>query len=555
MKKKLLTILLSVFVMITAFTTNVFAQTTTLGDILPDNIPTTTETGWVSRDGQYVIYYTPGLSLIVSQGGQQKRADLLTKEVQYIDNSYYTCNGNPKLYVDVNGKVYMICVTMSGVDVYFDVPIKFTDILDTVPNGFPSTNIDGEVPDDAWISSSMLSIFYYNNKQLVRIASPMGNIAFDSSSLFYRDADGNYTSVLHAQSTDFPTKLIMNDSGTLQKIESEYMGLPVVLEPLGNRITLESIFEDYASDFPISQDVGWINDNDSSVKIFYDVGYDALCFNSESEITLSFPSYSLVTPCGTYYSFIDLGISANFMINDSVLKCIEIVSVPNSGGLDFTKAIGTYSAPKTIADILDTVVGGFPTTEESGWINANGKKMFIQEYSPNNLFKYGDFGCFVNELVTMSGQNYLFDYSGVKFTFGMNNGVLEKVDVTVDGSEDNSGTYLPNNMTYEVTDGNQMSIDISKGENVTFTSKADFSRFVGVKVDGTIIDPSNYTAVSGSTKVTVNASYLNTLTVGNHIIEIVSNNGIASATFTITNGGASSSTSSHTYIIPNTGVR
>lgn len=74
---------------------------------------------------------------------------------------------------------------------------------------------------------------------------------------------------------------------------------------------------------------------------------------------------------------------------------------------------------------------------------------------------------------------------------------------------------------------------ITKGNDVTFTSNADFDKFLRVEVDGKEIDSANYTAVSGSTKVTMKADYINTLTVGKHTLTIVSADGEASTEFEI----------------------
>lgn len=63
---------------------------------------------------------------------------------------------------------------------------------------------------------------------------------------------------------------------------------------------------------------------------------------------------------------------------------------------------------------------------------------------------------------------------------------------------------------------------ILKGSSVglSFTADGEFADFVGVKVNGTLIDATDYTAKSGSTVVTLNASYLKTLKVGNYSIAI-----------------------------------
>ena len=56
---------------------------------------------------------------------------------------------------------------------------------------------------------------------------------------------------------------------------------------------------------------------------------------------------------------------------------------------------------------------------------------------------------------------------------------------------------------------------------------------MGVRVDGTLIDTTNYTAREGSTIITLEAAYLNTLSVGAHTFELIWTDGSANTTVTI----------------------
>ena len=71
-------------------------------------------------------------------------------------------------------------------------------------------------------------------------------------------------------------------------------------------------------------------------------------------------------------------------------------------------------------------------------------------------------------------------------------------------------------------------------DGLSFTSNAAFADFIKVQVDGNDLDASNYTVKEGSTIVTLNAAYLNTLSVGKHTLSVVSANGTATTEFTIT---------------------
>lgn len=70
-------------------------------------------------------------------------------------------------------------------------------------------------------------------------------------------------------------------------------------------------------------------------------------------------------------------------------------------------------------------------------------------------------------------------------------------------------------------------------DGLSFTSNAAFADFLKVQVDGKDVDASNYTVKEGSTIVTLNASYLGTLSAGKHTLAIVSDTGTAETEFTV----------------------
>ena len=77
-------------------------------------------------------------------------------------------------------------------------------------------------------------------------------------------------------------------------------------------------------------------------------------------------------------------------------------------------------------------------------------------------------------------------------------------------------------------------IDWTKGvpAGIRITTDAPFDKFV-VKVDGSIVDSANYTVESGSVGITLAPDYLETLGVGTHSVEIVSDEGRVSTIFTV----------------------
>ena len=65
------------------------------------------------------------------------------------------------------------------------------------------------------------------------------------------------------------------------------------------------------------------------------------------------------------------------------------------------------------------------------------------------------------------------------------------------------------------------------------SSDAAFSDFIKVTVDGKDLSSENYTVKEGSTVVTLKASYLETLSAGEHEFAIVSKTGTATTSFTV----------------------
>ncbi len=85
----------------------------------------------------------------------------------------------------------------------------------------------------------------------------------------------------------------------------------------------------------------------------------------------------------------------------------------------------------------------------------------------------------------------------------------------------------------EITDGNSQKVTVGENKELTFRSNAAFADFIRVEADGVTLDESNYTAKSGSIVVTLKASYVSTLSVGEHTLSIVSAGGTATASFTV----------------------
>ena len=91
----------------------------------------------------------------------------------------------------------------------------------------------------------------------------------------------------------------------------------------------------------------------------------------------------------------------------------------------------------------------------------------------------------------------------------------------------------PARVNYEILEGANGSWVLNSDGSLSIRGSGEFSKFVGVKVDGTLIDTTNYTAREGSTIITLEAAYLNTLSVGTHTFELIWTDGSANTTITI----------------------
>ena len=130
-----------------------------------------------------------------------------------------------------------------------------------------------------------------------------------------------------------------------------------------------------------------------------------------------------------------------------------------------------------------------------------------------------------------------------EFTIGANSG-YKLVKVLVDGTDKLSDmvgdtlklTNITSNINlevvverivYEVTEGANQKYTITKNNEAKFKINADFRLFDDGKVyvDNELVDPKNYTAESGSTIITLKKEFVDTLSVGEHTLKVLFNDG------------------------------
>ena len=88
-------------------------------------------------------------------------------------------------------------------------------------------------------------------------------------------------------------------------------------------------------------------------------------------------------------------------------------------------------------------------------------------------------------------------------------------------------------VAYDIVEGDGSSWTEDSDHNITFVVNGLFSKFVGIKIDGKDVDKANYEVKAGSTIITLKASYLDTLAVGEHTITVVYTDGSTNGTFNV----------------------
>ena len=88
-------------------------------------------------------------------------------------------------------------------------------------------------------------------------------------------------------------------------------------------------------------------------------------------------------------------------------------------------------------------------------------------------------------------------------------------------------------VAYEIINGTDSKWVENSESSIVISGNGELAKFTGVKVDGELIDSTNYIATEGSTIITLKADYLKTLSVGSHSFEIVWEDGMASTNFNV----------------------
>lgn len=182
------------------------------------------------------------------------------------------------------------------------------------------------------------------------------------------------------------------------------------------------------------------------------------------------------------------------------------------------------------------------------WNDNNPDDLFT-EFESGKTYTYGIYFkakegyCFTTDTkLKINGKYYDYDITDYDPMLQYPNGGYATmwVDTNLTMTPQASGTTPE----YKITEGANSSWKQNSDDTLKFVANGDFSKFTGVKLDGTLVAADKYTAVSGSTVITLKKDYLSTLSVGKHTLTIVYNDGECSTEFEIKAASITSSTDS-----------
>ena len=232
---------------------------------------------------------------------------------------------------------------------------------------------------------------------------------------------------------------------------------------------------------------------------------------------------SLEVTATTSYTFSD--VNANHTIEVTFKQESQTPDVPGVTAPSITTQPGNATVKAGETATFTIAVNGTDLTYQwqidrndgNGWVNVDGAT--AASYTTSTV----DISC--------NGFKYQCVVSNSAGTDTSNTAVLTVTENT---------TPAPGSVDYEILDGANTSWEQNSDGSLSIRGSGAISKFVGVKVDGNLVDVKNYTVKEGSTIVTLKADYLNTISVGNHTFEIIWTDGTASTRFTVSKSDSGS---------------
>ena len=237
-------------------------------------------------------------------------------------------------------------------------------------------------------------------------------------------------------------------------------------------------------------------------------------------------------------------------VGQSITTTIKAIAV-NNGMQDSSVETFTYTIKQDIQtpDVPDVTVPSITTQPGDATVKVGETATFTVAASGTGLtyqwqIDRNDGKRWVNidGAIAMNYTTSAVDIScnGFKYQCVVSNSAGTDTSNTAVLTVTENTTPAPGSVDYEILDGANTSWEQNSDGSLSIRGSGAVTKFVGVKVDGNLVDVKNYTVKEGSTIVTLKADYLNTLSVGNHTFEIIWTDGTASTRFTVSKSDSGS---------------
>lgn len=366
----------------------------------------------------------------------------------------------------------------------------------------------------------------------------------------------NYTYDLNVQQTGQPESTIT--AATIENAKFNYQlgDAPqatawVAIDDMDKYEIAYECWQQFENNEPVA---AWYSDNDSHGSLptitAFESGKsyvyslmlkpkDGYSFSSETVITVNGQRVSAPFVGGSMY------VPAVKTITMPTIKVIDVVEIN-----DATVSFKDGDKPVFTGDVPDDVY----YVLRAAWWELNSTTGLISTEP-----EFGS-GIYENKITTFeAGKTYHYgvyvvaygDVGNIRYVFGpdtklkINGEFVNYARYEGDTSDGSDGTmWVLTDLTmtpqasgttpeYKITEGANSSWTKNTDATLKFVANGDLSKLVGVKVDGALITADKYTAVSGSTVITLKNDYLDTLSVGKHTLTVVYNDGECSTEFEI----------------------
>ena len=244
---------------------------------------------------------------------------------------------------------------------------------------------------------------------------------------------------------------------------------------------------------------------------------------------------------------------------DGLIYAVNATEIKNIASVE----IKGFNSP-TIGSALDTTAlcetkGVKNTTPQITWTPNDSKVKYDTEYTASITLEADENYEFAeNTTATVLGKTatsvtkntdetitVTYAFSAIKEN---KNTDTQPTDKTPTKKDDNSEIKNKKKPEYKILEGANSNWEKNSKENLLIKGNGELSKFTGIKVDGIFVDVKNYTTKEDLTTILLKPDFLNTLSVGEHSMEIVWTDGLTNTTLTIRQG-----TTNNEIISPDTG--